>query len=79
MNHASIRPDQAADFQGTCDTDFTIARKFGIPEEDVVEAMLDHEIERCKGCAWWMETNELEDDGDVGFCEQCRPKKDDGE
>ena len=50
-----------------------IAEEEGI--EDLDEFLLDHNVEKCPGCEWYVESGELippdEDDPD-GFCENCR-------
>lgn len=58
---------------GTCLSIVAIAEKYGIPEDEVEEALLDKGIERCAGCEWWFEVSELVDDEDEnpGYCDEC--------
>ena len=46
-------------------------------DPDEVEAALSGVyVERCPGCAWWMESGELlNDDGDAVGCDQCRERQ----
>lgn len=65
---------QAADVLGTCLSVAAIAEKYGIPEDEVEESLLDEGIEACTGCDWWFEVGELVDDEDEneGYCDECR-------
>lgn len=62
---------------GTCLSVVAIAAKYGIPEDEVEERLLDEGIETCIGCGWWFEVSELVDENDEnpGYCDECRGEK----
>lgn len=64
---------------GSSDAPYILAERFDIPEDDIEEILLDHNIEMCSGCGWWYESGDLtpdEDEGDseelTGYCSDCR-------
>jgi hypothetical protein len=71
--------EQIADkLLGTCDT---ITRYLDehpeVDANDLEDALVSLNVERCKGCDWWHESCMLDgggDDGWVGYCDDCRPK-----
>lgn len=59
---------------GTCQSVVAIAEKYGIPEGEVEEHLLEEGIEACTGCGWWFEVGELVDsEYEIeGYCGECR-------
>jgi len=44
-----------------------------ISVEEAEEYLLDHGVESCPFCGWWVESGELVDEyGEPSGCEQCR-------
>jgi len=70
----------ANELDGTCDSvDWMMTKHEVAFEVDAVEDALvqRHNLERCSGCDWWMESCELDGGGDddwVGYCDDCRPR-----
>ncbi len=67
--------------RGTCDSIESALNFLEIDADstDAVDALLDVSTEQCKGCGWWHECCELDNerDGELGYCDQCEPKRDD--
>ena len=63
-----------ANFIGTCTSEAVIADLLDIPDDEVLEYMLDDNVERCERCEWWFHSGELTDDdfGKNGFCYECK-------
>ena len=83
MDHDKIPEEivrkMAYDALGTCQSTAALATKYGVPEDEVNDLILDFEIETCHECGWWVESGELignEDSDDpedrVGACDTCR-------
>ncbi len=68
----------AGRLEGTCDSIGSALEELDLDYEveEVEEALLDLNIELCRGCGWWMESCELEDDDDeiCGYCHDCVPR-----
>lgn len=75
----------AEELQGTADSIETALERLDIDADDVSvddieDQLLEVSLERCQGCDWWHESNELapdpetEDDDDslYGYCADCR-------
>lgn len=66
--------------QGTCRSIESGVTQMGLEDDEydtaeIEDALADH-IELCQGCEWWHEPSELapvDDDGPVGYCDDCRP------
>ncbi len=74
------RDQLAHHIKGTCKT-ISAALEFlemDIEESVAEDKLLDANVECCKGCGWWHDSFELdnEKDDEVGYCDQCAPKKD---
>lgn len=56
--------------EGTCLGEDAAIERFDLDcdTDEVTDAMLDVNLERCKGCDWWMECCMLDDDG---YCNNC--------
>jgi len=68
----------AAELDGTCQELHTLLAKLGIvaDPEAVEDQLLSVNMERCRGCGWWMDSCELvgdDIDSVTGYCDQCRP------
>ena len=65
---------EITDVLGTVLSVGAIAEKYGIPEDEVEERLLDEGIEPCTGCGWWFNVGELVDDEgeNEGYCDECR-------
>ena len=71
--------------EGTCNTVHSAIYHLGLKcdTETVEEAMLDQNLELCKGCGWWHEsceltpdpTDEKDEDEFYGYCDQCRKER----
>lgn len=64
---------------GTPTSPDRIAELFGIEIEDVEEVLLDHNVETCPGCGWWVDSSEMmeAEHGDM-VCSDCAdPEEDD--
>lgn len=66
-------------FLGTCRTVASVIEQFELDytDEDITEICLNHNIECCNGCGWWMNSFDLVPDDDkdedgIGYCEDCR-------
>lgn len=66
---------------GTADSIEVGIESIGIESEefqddsDVIDQLVNVNVERCQGCDWWFESDELvnpDDDDDIGHCEDCR-------
>lgn len=80
MRPAPLTEDQVAqvvqELNGTCETE-NLGDILGVEYEDMQITNLDQEsiaaitqqIERCDGCSWWMDRNELDDDL---MCSDCQ-------
>jgi hypothetical protein len=57
------------------DGEFGVRRETGWSLDQLTEAALYDNIERCPGCRIWCESSDLvDDDGTIdGFCCNCRP------
>ena len=58
----------------TCQMGDVEAEELGIGFEDLEEAMLDANYERCDQCGYWLEANEFldRDENSVESCLDCR-------
>jgi len=78
IKNEKIDWEKVADYlEGTCKPIESAIDKFNLncEPDDVEEAMLDENLERCHYCDWWMESSELVDEsGEVVGCDQCRSK-----
>jgi hypothetical protein len=67
-------------YVGTTESESAILDKedLALDEEDVLERFLDHNVERCPKCDWWVESSEvyMEEDffGDIIGCINCIEK-----
>lgn len=64
-------------FEGSCNlpTELEDDPDNPLTDEQVIEILLEHEVEMCCGCGWWMHQADLEEvDGDV-LCENCRDEE----
>jgi hypothetical protein len=59
---------------GTCQAPHALGEIFILDESDICEVLLDHGVELCRGCEWWVESHEtIDDDLEYhGKCEDCR-------
>jgi hypothetical protein len=66
---------------GTCDSiDSAIEfLEIDTDAETAEDGLLDRNVERCRGCGWWLESGELdgEREGEIGYCQQCASPDDD--
>lgn len=64
----------AQDALGTTDSDGSIVERneLDVDEDDVADHFLDHGVERCVGCGWWVESSSMQEaeHGDM-VCEDC--------
>lgn len=60
-----------ADLLGTCKSLDEVCREYGITEDDLsqdeLETLDDHTM-CCDSCGWWVESNEIDDNGE---CQDC--------
>lgn len=63
---------------GTCKSESEAAEAFDVTEDDVLEAVVEGEVDRCATCAWWFETHELhvDDSGELA-CDGCDDNEED--
>lgn len=58
--------------RGTCKSESEAADAFGISEDEVLDAVVNtDEIERCDGCSWWYEKEELVEVDAENLCNDC--------
>jgi hypothetical protein len=65
----------ASSLLGTCNSIEMLLESMDIEDYDVEEiedAILDFQVERCSGCGWWFECHELESEKENGKCKDCR-------
>lgn len=66
---------------GTCDSVDSAIEFFEIDTDAhaATDGLLDLNVEACKGCGWWHNSYDLENEweGDVGYCADCAPRADD--
>jgi hypothetical protein len=63
------------DLLGTCQEIYIVLDKYDMDydEEEIEDALLSINIERCPGCEWWCYSDELiDDDNEVVGCQNCR-------
>lgn len=61
---------------GTCETGVFQAEEYEVELQDIEEACLNQNVERCPVCDWWCESSELiDEEGNVVGCDQCRPEE----
>ncbi len=51
-----------------------VMHEIGIDQEELDEALLDFNVEKCPNCGWYTDSFNLIDEGDDpdGFCDNCR-------
>ena len=72
----------ADSLSGTCDNIANVLERMdgnpdGYDVEEIDNALLDLQVERCRDCGWWFECCELtsDDDEECGKCSDCREEK----
>jgi hypothetical protein len=65
------------DLLGTCESLSKYQDEYSeIETDDLEEALMEFNVERCAGCGWWYESGDLVDEDlneeTTGYCADCR-------